>query len=149
MCFKLRRIFVSFSFLLYKCGRILFLFFSMFNNIRNSSRFAPIPVHHGSFRLNSLSPSFINSALLNEIIKYGKLGQWLSYLYFRAWIISFYILFIYYLFLFLSVFLFSFHFVYVCVCIDYSCFQCFTRNKCFTIAIGKSRPDIFFFRIKK
>jgi hypothetical protein len=37
---------------------------------------------------------------------------WLSYLYFRAWIISFYILFIYYLFSFLSVFLFSLHFVY-------------------------------------
>ena len=45
------------------------------------------------------------------LFKFTSLGQWLSYLYFRAWIISFYILFIYYLFSFLSVFLFSFHFV--------------------------------------
>jgi hypothetical protein len=62
------------------------------------------------------------------LFKITLLGQWLSYLYFRACIISVYILFIYYLFSFLSVFLFSFHFVYVCVCIDYSCFQDFTRN---------------------
>ena len=67
------------------------------------------------------------------LFKITSLGQWLSYLYFRAWIISFYILSIYYLFSFLSVFLFSFHFVYVCVCIDYSCFQGFTRNSRLTV----------------
>ena len=33
------------------------------------SRFAPIPIRPGSFRPDSLSPSFINSALKNEIWK--------------------------------------------------------------------------------
>ena len=44
------------------------------NPVRPLSRFAPIPVRPGSFRTDSLlswvvSPSFINSALKNEIWK--------------------------------------------------------------------------------
>jgi hypothetical protein len=47
------------------------------------------------------------------LFKITSLGQWLSYLYFKPWIIFCYILFIYYLFSFLSVFLFSYKCVFV------------------------------------
>jgi hypothetical protein len=44
------------------------------------------------------------------LFKITSLGQWLSYLYFRAWIISFYILFIYFSFHFFLSFFFRFIF---------------------------------------
>jgi hypothetical protein len=52
------------------------------------------------------------------LFKITLLGQWLSYLYFRACIISVYILFIYYLFIFCFHFFLSFFFrfiLYMCV----------------------------------